>query len=146
VRRLLLLAALAASLLVPAGVVALAVAAASSPASTPTPGSARPTEVNKDDIVAIYNELEALDRRAKPRSPGQIAEAQRIAREANAWAAQWDAEPEWEEFASATGALATLMAAALEHPRSFSAPEYDRAVDRLVAAGEALPEGRQPQD
>jgi hypothetical protein len=99
--------------------------------------------VDKDDIVAIHNELEALDRRATPGSVGQIGEARRIAREARTWAVQFDAEPEWEELALATSALAALMADALEHPDAFAAADYDRAVERLGAAERALPHDRQ---
>lgn len=141
--RALLFCALAVSLLVPAGAVGLAVAAGTSPSAPPAPGSARPTEVDKDDIVAIHNELEALDRPATPGSVGQIGEARRIAREARTWAVQFDAEPEWEELALATSALAALMADALEHPDAFAAADYDRAVERLGAAERALPHDRQ---
>jgi ABC-type phosphate/phosphonate transport system substrate-binding protein len=93
--------------------------------------------------VAIHNELEALDQRATPGSAGQIGEARRIAREARTWSVQFDAEPEWEEFALATSALAASMADALEHPEAFSAADYDRAVERLRAAARALPHDRQ---
>ncbi|MEX0817167.1 MAG: hypothetical protein WD027_06960 [Gaiellales bacterium] len=141
--RALLFAALAASLLAPAGGVALAVAAATSPSYPPAPGTAWPTESDKDEIVAIHNELEALDRRATPGSVGQIGEARRIAREARTWAVQFDAEPEWEELALATSALAALIADALEHPDAFAAANYDRAVERLGAAVRALPHDRQ---
>jgi hypothetical protein len=146
VNRALLYVALAASLLVPAGAVALFVAAATAPAAPPAPGTAHPSEFDQDDIIAIHNELEALDRRATPGSAGQIAEARRIAREARAWSVHWDAEPEWEEFALATSALAALLANGLEHPEALSAADYDRAVARMVAAAEALPEHRQPID
>lgn len=141
--RALLFAALAASLLVPAGAVALAVAAGTTPSSPPAPGTAWPTELDKDEIVAIHNELEALDQRATPGSAGQIGEARRIAREARTWSVRFDAEPEWEEFALATSALAASMADALEHPEAFSAADYDRAVERVKAAGRALPDDRQ---
>jgi hypothetical protein len=136
VNRAPLFAALAGSLLVPTSAVALLLAAATAPAAAPAPGTGHPSELDKDDIIAIHNELEALDRRATPGSAGQIAEARRIAREARGWSVHWDAEPEWEEFALATSALAALLANGLEHPEAFSAANYDRAVARMVAAGE----------
>jgi hypothetical protein len=139
--RLLLLIALAISLLVPAGGVAVVVAAATSAPATRSPDELRPaTEFDKDQIVAIRNELAELDRRATPGSTAQILEARRIAREARSWAARLEAEPEWEELALATSALAAVIADGLEHPASFSPGAYDRAVARLRAADEALPD------
>jgi hypothetical protein len=141
--RLLLFAALAASLLVPAGFVAVAVAAVTAPPARPSPDATRPpTEFEKDNLVAIHNELSALDRRATPGSTGQILEARRIAREARTWAVRFEAEAEWEEFALATSALATVIADALEKPSAFSSTAYDRAVKRVRAAESALPDER----
>jgi hypothetical protein len=139
--KLLLFAALATSLLVPAGGVALAVAAATSAPVKPSPDEIRPaTEFDKDQIVAIRNELAELDRRATPGSTAQILEARRIAREARTWAVHFESEPEWEEFALATSALASVVADGLEHPAAFSPRAYDRALARLEAADEALPD------
>jgi hypothetical protein len=139
--RLLLFAALATSLLVPVGGVAVAVAAATSTPATPSPDEIRPpTQFEKADLVAIEEELEALDRVATPESGPQILEARRIAREARAWAVRFEAEPEWEEFALATSALAALIADGLQNPASFPADDYNRAVERVRAAAErALP-------
>lgn len=141
--RLLLFAALAASLFVPAGGVAIAMAAATAPPAAPSADATRPpTDFDKDEIVAIHNELDALDRRATPGSTAQIVEARRIAREARAWAVRFEAEPEWEEFALATSALAAVIADGLDNPTTFSRAAYDRAVDRVTAAAKGLPEER----
>lgn len=139
--RLLLFAALAASLLVPAAGVAVAIAAVTAPPARYSPDDTRPpTQFDKADLVAIYDELKALDLHATPRSRGQIIEGRRIAREARTWAVRFEAEPEWEEFALATSALATVIADALENPVTFSSPAYDRAVERArVASEQALP-------
>jgi hypothetical protein len=139
--KLLLCAGLAASLLVPAGGVAVVVIAATSAPATRSPDELRPaTEFDKDQIVAIRNELVELDRRATPGSSAQILEARRIAREARTWAVRFEAEPEWEELALATSALAAVIADGIEHPAAFSPRAYDRAVARLRAADEALPD------
>jgi hypothetical protein len=139
--KVLLFAGLAISLLVPACAVALAVAAATSDPVTPTAGELRPpTQFEKADLVAITKELEALDRIATPGETAQILEARRISREARSWAVHFEAEPEWEELACATSALASVIADGLEHPAAFSPRAYDRAVARLRAADEALPD------
>jgi hypothetical protein len=139
--RLFLFAALAASVLVPTGFMAVAVAALTAPPARPSPDATRPpTQFEKADLVAIKDELEALDRVATPGSTAQILEARRIAREARAWAVRFEADPEWEEFALATSALAALIADGLESPAAFSPDDYDRATERVRAAAEqALP-------
>jgi hypothetical protein len=140
-RKVLLFGALAASLLVPAGAVALAVAAATSGPVTSSPDEIRPaTEFDKDQLVAIRNELAELDRRATPGSTAQILEARRIAREARTWAVHFESEPEWEELALATSALAAIIGDGLEKPTAFRAAAYDRALARLQAADQALPD------
>ena len=135
---------LAVSLLVPTAALMLFFAAATTPVAPPGPGSDYASEFDKDAIIAIHNELEALDGRATPGSAGQIAEARRIAGEARGWSVNFDAEAEWEEFALATSGLAALLAEGLENPETFSAADYDRAKARLVAAGDALPDERRP--
>jgi hypothetical protein len=135
---------LAVSLLVPTAALMLFFAAATTPVAPPAPGTDHASEFDKDAIIAIHNELEALDGRATPGSPGQITEARRIAREARAWSVHFDADAEWEEFALATSALAALLADGLEHPETFSAADYDLAKGRLVAALAALPAERHP--
>jgi hypothetical protein len=138
--RLLLFTALAISLLVPVGGVGVVVAAATSAPVSASPDEIRPaSEFDKDQIVAIRNELAALDRRATPGSTAQILEARRIAREARIWALHFEAEPEWEELALATSALAAVIADGIEHPAALSPRAYDRAVARLRAADKALP-------
>ncbi len=139
--RPLLFSALAASLLVPAAGVAVAIAAVTSPPASYSPDEARPpTQFDKADLEAIHDELVALDLRATPGASAEIAEARRIAREARAWAVHFEAQPEWEEFALATSALASVIADGLEHPEMFSSRAYDRAVAReRAAAEEALP-------
>ncbi len=139
--RLVLFAALAASLLVPAGGVAVAIAAVTSPPARYSPDDTRPpTQFDKADLKAIHDELVAMDLHATPGSSAQIDEARRIAREARAWAVHFEAEPAWEEFALATSALAAVVADGLEHPEMFSSRAYDRAVARdRAAADEALP-------
>jgi hypothetical protein len=141
VTKLLLFAALAISLLVPTGAIAIVVAAATSPPATRSPDELRPaTEFDRDQIVAIHNELAELDRRATPGSTARVLEARRIAREARSWSARLEAEPEWEELALATSALAAVIADGLEHPAAVSPRAYDRAVARLRAADEAIPD------
>ena len=141
--RALLFLGLALSLLVPASALALFYVGATTSVPPPGPGELHASEFHKDDIVAIHNELLALDELATPGSAGQIAEARRIAREARAWSVRLDADPEWEEFALAVSALAAMLADGLEHPETFSAAEYVRAVARVDAARAALPEERQ---
>lgn len=139
--RLLLFAALGVSLLVPAGAAAVAVAAATSAPTTPSPDETRPPrQFDKADLLAIYEELEALDAHATPGSTGQILEARRIAREARTWMVRFEADPAWEEFALATSALAAVIAEGLEKPEAFSSIRYERAAERAQAAAEtALP-------
>lgn len=139
--RILLLAALAASLLVPAGGVAVAIAAATSGPYTPAANETRPpTQFDKADLKAIHDELVAMNLHATPGSSAQISEARRIAREARSWAVRFEAEPEWEEFALATSALAAVIADGLENPAALSLAAYERAVERdRAAAEEALP-------
>jgi hypothetical protein len=140
--RTLVFLGLAASLLVPTAAGALLLIGATTSVPPPAPGTFHPSELEKDDLIAIHNELQELDRRASPGSPGQIAEARRIAREARTWSTHFDAEFEWEEFALATSALAAVLADGLEHPETFSAEVYDRAVARIDAARNALPDDR----
>jgi hypothetical protein len=85
VTKLVLFAALAASLLVPAGGVALAIAVATAPpprydADDPRP----PNQFDRANLEAIYVELVALDRTGTPGSPGHIAAVRGIARDARA--------------------------------------------------------------
>ena len=135
--RLALLIALALSLIVPVGGVAtVAAGMASAPATT--------SEVEKDAVIDLYNQLTRVEEQARPGSQGQVAEARRIAREASAWAEEHDAEPEWEEFAAATAAMATLLADAIEGAPSFSEAAYDHAATRINAALAALPPERRP--
>ena len=136
-----LFSALALSLLVPAAGVAVAIAAVTSPPARYSPDESRPpTQFDKADLKAMHDELLALDMRATPGVSPQIAEARRIAREARTWAVHFEAEPEWEEFALATSALAALIANGLEHPETFSSRAYERAAAReRAAAEEALP-------
>jgi hypothetical protein len=136
VTRLLLFAALAVSLLVPVG--ALAVLAG----VDPNPSS--PSELEKDEMIDLYNELTRVEELARPGSAGHIAEARRIANEAAGWAERHEAGPEWEEFASATSALAGLLAEGIAGSPSFSETEYDWAVDRINTALAALPPERRP--
>jgi hypothetical protein len=138
VTRPLLFLGLAVSLLVPTLALSVFFKAATTPVAPPAPGTDYASQFDKDTIIAIHNELEALDGRATPGSTGQIAEARRIAREARAWSVHFDADAEWEEFALATSALAAVLADGMEDPESFSAADYDRAKARLVAARGAL--------
>lgn len=139
--RLVLAAALATSLIVPVGSFALLAAVdTSSTGSTSTP-----TEWDRDEIIDLYNELAKVDAQASPRSPGHVAEARRIAREASAWATRFEAEPEWEEFASATGAMAVVLADTIADPSSVPESTWDRTGARLERATHALPPERQPE-
>jgi hypothetical protein len=133
VTRLALIVALATSLLVPVGGLAMvAVAGSSSSAS----------EMEKDEMIDIYNQLTRVEEQARPGSAGHIAEARRIAREAAEWAELHEAGAEWEEFAAATSALASLLADGIAGSPSFSETEYDHAVDRINAALAGLPYDR----
>jgi hypothetical protein len=144
VTRPLLFLGLAVSLLVPTLALTVFFKAATTPVPPPAPGTDYASQFDKDTIIAIHNELEALDGRATPGSAGQIAEARRLAREARAWSVHLDADAEWEEFALATSALAAVLAYGLEHPERFSGADYDRAKARLVTARNALPDERRP--
>lgn len=136
--RILLFAALAVSLLVPAGGIAVAIAAVSSPPARYSPDDTRPPrQFDKADLKAIHDELVAMDLHATPGSSAQISEARRIAREARTWAVRFEAEPEWEEFALATSALAAVIADGLENPATFSSLAYAQAAERERAAAEA---------
>jgi hypothetical protein len=53
---------------------------------------------------------------------------------------KFEAEPEWEELALTTSALASVIADGLEDPGAFSSGAYERAVARLQAADDALPD------
>jgi hypothetical protein len=135
VTRLLLVVALATSLIVPAGGLAMFAFAGS---------TSGPSELEKDEMIEFYNQLTRVEEQARPGSVGHIAEARRIARETASWAARYEAEAEWEEFASATSAMATLLADGIAGLPSFSEEEYDRAVDRINAALAGLPPERRP--
>jgi hypothetical protein len=138
--KILLFAGLSISLLVPASGVAVVVAAATSEPATRSPGEVRPpTQFEKAGLVAITKELEALDRVAAPGETAQILEARRISREARSWTVHFEAEPEWEELALATSALAALIADGLENPSAFPQDGYDRAVARVRLAQEHAP-------
>lgn len=135
--RITLFIALALSLLVPVGGVAtVAAGMASAPSTT--------SELEKDAVIDLYNQLTRVEEQARPGSQGQVAEARRIAREAAAWAEEHDAEAEWEEFAAATAAMATLLADWIEGGPSFSEEAYDHAAVRINAALAALPPERRP--
>jgi hypothetical protein len=137
VTRLLLGLALAVSLIVPVGGLAMVTAGMAGGASTTS-------EWDKDELIDDYNQLTRVEEQARPGSAGHIAEARRIAQETLVWAKENDAEPEWEEFAYATSALATLLADGLAGLPSFSETRYDHAVDRINAALAALPPERRP--
>jgi hypothetical protein len=135
VTRLLLAGALLVSLIVPVGSLAMLTVADS------TTG---PSEWEKDEMIDLYNELTRVEEQARPGSSGHVAAANRIAQAAAAWAEQHEAEPEWEEFAAATSALASLLAQWIAESPSFSEAEYDHAVDRINAALAGLPPERRP--
>jgi len=135
VTRVVLLGALLVSLVVPVGSLAMLTVADT------TTG---PSEWEKDEMIDLYNELTRVEEQARPGSAGHIAEANRIAQAAAAWGQEHEAEPEWEEFAAATSALASLLADAIAGAPSFSETEYDRAVDRINAALAGLPPERRP--
>jgi hypothetical protein len=135
VTRLALIVALATSLLVPVGGLAMVAVAGS--------GSG-PSEMEKDEMIDLYNQLTRVEEQARPGSAGHIAEARRIAQEAAVWAARYEAGTDWEEFASATSALATLLADGIAGLPSFSEAEYDSAVVRINAALAGLPPERRP--
>jgi hypothetical protein len=81
-----------------------------------------------------------MDLHATPGSSAQISEARPIARKARTWAVRFEAEPEWEEFALATSALAAVTADGLENPAALSSAANERAVEReRAAAEEAIP-------
>jgi hypothetical protein len=137
VTRLLLPLALAVSLVIPVGGLAMVTAGMAGGASTTS-------EWEKDELIDDYNQLTRVDEQARPGSAGQIAEARRIAEEALVWAKENEAEPEWEEFAYATSAMATLVADRIAGVPSFSETRYDHAVDRINAALATLPPERHP--
>jgi hypothetical protein len=135
VTRLVLVGALLVSLIVPVGGLAMVTFAG---------GSSGPSEWEKDEMIDLYNGLTRVEEQARPGSAGHIAEANRIAQAAAAWAQQHEGEPEWEEFAAATSALASLLADGIAGSPSFSDAEYDRAVNRINAALAGLPPERRP--
>jgi hypothetical protein len=137
VTRVLLVGALLVSLIVPVGGLAMVAAA---------DASSGPSEMEKDEMIDLYNDLTRVEEQARPGSAGHIAEARRIAHETAGWAARYEAGPEWEEFASATSALASLLADGIAGSPSFSETEYDRAVERINAALAALPPERRPDE
>jgi hypothetical protein len=53
---------------------------------------------------------------------------------------RFEAQPDWEELALATSALAALIADLLEDPAAFSPDTYDVAVARVRLAKSRLPE------
>jgi hypothetical protein len=125
------------SLVIPVGGLAMVTAGMAGGASTTS-------EWEKDELIDDFNQLTRVDEQARPGSAGQIAEARRIAQETLAWAKENEAEPEWEEFAYATSAMATLVADRIAGVPSFSETRYDQAVDRINAALAALPPERHP--
>lgn len=138
-KRLALFSALAVSMLVPAGAVALLLGAAM---TTPDPasGSSYATSWNKVDLYESFKELAQLDAQAKAPTPGTIGELRRISRNATAWANEYDTDAVWEEFARAMGAYADLLADFMTNPKSVTRRQFDAAVDRLNAAHDALPD------
>jgi hypothetical protein len=135
VTRLLLAGALLVSLIVPVGSLAML---------TVADRTTGPSEWEKDEMIDLYNELTRVEEQALPGSSGHVAEANRIAQAAAAWGEQHEAEPEWEEFAAATSALASLLAQWIAESPSFSEAEYDHAVNRINAALAGLPPERRP--
>ena len=136
--RILLFAALAVSLVVPAGGLAVLAGVDTNPSA--------PSELEKDELIDLYNELTRVEELARPGSTGHVDEARRIAHDASVWAETFEASAEWEEFASATSAMATLLADGIANSPSFSEAEYNRAVDRINAALARLPYDRRPSE
>lgn len=134
--RLLLFGALAVSLVVPVGGLAVIAGLDANPSA--------PSALEEDELIDLYNELTRVEELARPGSTGHVVEARRIAHDASVWADTFEASPEWEEFASATSAMATLLADGIAGSPSFSEAEYNRAVDRINAALVRLPYERRP--
>jgi hypothetical protein len=139
VKRIGLFSALAVSLLVPGGAMALLLGAV---VTTPSPaaGSSYAASFDKVELYESYKELARLDAQAQAATPGTIAELRRISREAKAWADKFDTDAVWEEFAQAISGYAGLLADALTKPRSITRAQFDAAVDRINAAHDALPD------
>lgn len=144
--RALLLAALLVSLVVPVGGLALVASGAGGPTSGS--GSTATSELEKDEIVHLHNELVRVEQLATPGSVGHVKEARRIARDAAAWAERHGAEPdrEWYEFANATSDLAQIVAQGIAGAPSFSDAAYRQAAARVDAAAAALPPERRRDD
>lgn len=143
--RVFLIAALLASLAVPVGFLALLGADGGGSGTSSRSGSL--PELEKDEIVHLYNELVRVEQLASPGSKGHAREARRIARDAVAWAQAHGAEPdpEWYEFAMATSDLAQIVAQGISGAPSFSDAAYRQAAARLDVAAAALPPERQPE-
>jgi hypothetical protein len=134
-KRLILFAALAVSLVVPTGAVALFTAAGTSPAA-----QTGATSWEKLELYRMAEEAAQLDAQATAATPGMVSELRRIARNSRAWAERYETEPEWEEFAGATSAYAQLLADGLGEPGSVTREDYERVVSRFRAAVHGLPE------
>jgi len=138
-KRFALFSALAVSLLVPTGAMALVLGAV---ATTPSPsaGSTYATSWDKVELYDSFKELARLDAQRQAATPGTITELRRISRNANAWANTHDTDTVWEEFARATSAYADVLADAISNPKSVTREQFDAAVDRINAAHDALPD------
>ena len=137
-KRFALFSALAVSLLVPAGAMAVVLGAVT---TTPSPAdSSYATGLDKVELYDMFKELAQLDAQSQVATPGTIGELRRISRNANAWANQFDTESVWEEFARAISAYADVLADAMSKPKSITREQFDAAVDRINAAHDALPD------
>jgi hypothetical protein len=135
VKRIVLFGALAVSLLVPAAAAGLFASA-----STESADRTHASSFEKLELYEMFKEAARLDAQSTDATPGTVLEFRRIARETLAWANRFDADPEWEEFARATSAYASLVAKGLSNPGSVTREEYEQAVDRVDAANARLPE------
>jgi phosphoenolpyruvate synthase/pyruvate phosphate dikinase len=135
VKRLILFAGLAVSLVVPTGAVALFTAAGTSPGAR-----TGATSWEKLELYRMAEEAAQLDAQATAATTGTVSELRRIARNSRAWAERYETEPEWEEFAAATSAYAQLLADGLGEPGLVTREDYERVVSRFRAAVEGLPE------
>ena len=91
----------------------------------------------KQELIALHNEIVAVANVARPQSKPQADQALRIAKDANEWAGRHEADPEWEELAAATASFSTLTRRVIMKPRSVRPADFLSAGKRLQTAASA---------